>query len=90
MSQALINSIHGEAGMNANPHIPDYWSPEQALAVYELLDALREGQLAFFVAINEIAQSVEEDVTRFELDRERFLDMLRRVQDDVQSEAETG
>ena len=56
----------------------------------QLLDALREGQLAFFVAINEIAQSVEEDVTRFELDRERFLDMLRRVQDDVMSEAESG
>ena len=53
----------------------------------ELLDALREGQLAFFVAINEITQSVEEDVTRFELDRERFLDMLRRVEDDVLSEA---
>ncbi len=53
----------------------------------ELLDALREGQLAFFVAINEITQSVEEDVTRFELDRERFLEMLRRVEDDVLSEA---
>ena len=56
----------------------------------QLLDALREGQLAFFVAINEIAQSVEEDITRFELDRERFLDMLRRVQDDVIAEAEAG
>jgi DNA-binding transcriptional MerR regulator len=53
----------------------------------ELLDALREGQLAFFVAINEITQSVEEDITRFELDRERFLEMLRRVEDDVLSEA---
>ena len=40
----------------------------------ELLDALRQGQLAF-VAINEIALSVEEDITRFELDRDRFLDM---------------
>ncbi len=56
----------------------------------ELLDALREGQLAFFVAINEITQSVEEDVTRFELDRERFLEMLRRVEDDVLSEASGG
>lgn len=55
----------------------------------QLLDALREGQLAFFVAINEIAQSVEEDITRFELDRERFLEMLRRVQEDVEGE-ETG
>ena len=54
----------------------------------ELLDALRQGQLAFFVAINEIARTVEEDVTRFELDRERFLDMLRMVEDDVMSEVE--
>jgi hypothetical protein len=54
----------------------------------ELLDALRQGQLAFFVAINEITRSVEEDVTKFELDRERFLDMLRRVEDDVTSEGE--
>jgi DNA-binding transcriptional MerR regulator len=54
----------------------------------ELLDALRQGQLAFFVAINEIARTVEEDVSRFELDRERFLDMLRMVEDDVMSEVE--
>ena len=56
----------------------------------ELLDALREGQLAFFVAINEITRKVEEDVTRFELDRERFLEMLRRVEEDVESEATGG
>ena len=54
----------------------------------ELLDALRQGQLAFFVAINVIARAVEDDVTRFELDRERFLEMLRRVEDDVLSEVE--
>ena len=54
----------------------------------ELLDALRQGQLAFFVAIDEIARSVEEDVTRFELDRDRFLEMLLRVEDDVLAEAE--
>ena len=52
----------------------------------ELLDALRQGQLAFFVAINEIARTVEDDVTRFELDREQFLDMLRRVEDDIITE----
>ena len=56
----------------------------------ELLDALRQGQLAFFVAINEIARSVEDDVTRFELDREQFLEMLRRVEDDVILEAESA
>jgi len=53
----------------------------------ELIDALREGQLAFFVAINEIAKEVEEDITRFELDREQFLLMLRQVEEDIQSEA---
>lgn len=56
----------------------------------ELLDALREGQLAFFVAIDEIAREVEEDVTYFELDRQQFLDMLRRVEDDVKEEKATG
>ena len=52
----------------------------------QLLDALREGQLAFFVAIDEITRSVEEDVTRFELDRERFLEILRRSEDEVATE----
>ena len=56
----------------------------------EIVDALRDGQLAFFVAINEITLEVEEDVTRFELDRERFLEMLARVEDDVTSEAAGG
>jgi len=56
----------------------------------ELIDALREGQLAFFVAIGEITQEVEEDVTRFELDREQFLEMLRRVEDDIGSQAAQG
>ncbi len=56
----------------------------------ELIDALREGQLAFFVAIDQITREVEEDVTKFELDRDRFLEMLRRVEDDVQSEAAGG
>ena len=53
----------------------------------ELLDALREGQLAFFVAIDSITRAVEEDVSRFELDRDSFLEVLRRVEDDVVSEA---
>jgi hypothetical protein len=52
----------------------------------ELMDALRTGQLAFFVAIDEITREVEEDVSRFELDRSNFLDMLRRVEDDVVDE----
>jgi len=30
--------------------IPDYWTPEQALAVYELLDALHERILCHYQA----------------------------------------
>lgn len=56
----------------------------------ELLDALRQGQLAFFVAIDEITRSVEEDVSRFELDRARFLEMLQRVEDDVTDEMQAS
>jgi DNA-binding transcriptional MerR regulator len=56
----------------------------------ELVDALRDGQLAFFVAINEITREVEEDVSRFELDRDQFLEMLRRVEEDVTSETAEG
>lgn len=51
----------------------------------QLLDALKSGQLAFFVAIDEIARSVEDDVTRFELDRERFLNILRLGGEDAVS-----
>jgi hypothetical protein len=54
----------------------------------ELLDALRQGQLAFFVRIDEIAQDVEDDVTKFELDRSSFRDMLKLVNDDVVSESD--
>ena len=28
--------------MRPDPRIPDYWSPEQALAIYEFLNDLRE------------------------------------------------
>lgn len=52
----------------------------------ELMDALREGQMAFFIAIDTIVHEVEEDVTRFELDRDKFLTMLRRVEDDIEEE----
>jgi DNA-binding transcriptional MerR regulator len=56
----------------------------------QLIDALREGQLAFFVAIDAITREVEEDVTRFELDREQFLALLRRTEEDVLGEAAEG
>ena len=42
--------------------------------------------LALDASIDEITREVEEDVTRFELDRDNFLTMLRRVEDDIEEE----
>lgn len=52
----------------------------------ELMDALRQGQLAFFVAIDEIATGVEAKVGQFTEDRERFIRALR----EAAAHAQTG
>ena len=46
----------------------------------EVLDALQEGQMAFFVAIDEIARGVDEGVTQFREDRNQFIRALREAQ----------
>lgn len=43
----------------------------------EILDALREGQMAFFVAIDEIVRSVDAGVAEFRQDRAQFERALR-------------
>ena len=45
----------------------------------EIIDALKEGQLAFFVAIDEIATGVEAKVGQFREDRDRFVRALRQA-----------
>jgi DNA-binding transcriptional MerR regulator len=45
----------------------------------EVMDALKEGQMAFFVAIDDLASSVETRVRQFEEDRERFVRALREA-----------
>ncbi|MEX0651353.1 MAG: MerR family transcriptional regulator [Actinomycetota bacterium] len=45
----------------------------------EVIDALRDGQMAFFVAIDDIATGVETDVRQFRDDRERFVRALREA-----------
>ena len=45
----------------------------------EIIDALREGQLAFFVAIDDIATGVEVKVGQFKDDRDRFVRALREA-----------
>lgn len=43
----------------------------------EVLDALREGQMAFFVAIDSIARSIDAEVAEFRRDRDQFVRALR-------------
>jgi DNA-binding transcriptional MerR regulator len=52
----------------------------------EVFDALKLGQLAFFETIDYVAKVVKEDVSKFELDKERFLNLLTKVENDVQSQ----
>lgn len=49
----------------------------------QLLDALREGQLAFFVELDRITRHVEADLTLFELDRDRFLSFVKGSREEV-------
>ena len=45
----------------------------------EVMDALRDGQMEFFVSIDDIASGVETDVKQFREDRERFVRALREA-----------
>jgi DNA-binding transcriptional MerR regulator len=42
----------------------------------EILDALRAGQLALFVAVDQVAADVDADVRAFSLERDAFVDGL--------------
>jgi DNA-binding transcriptional MerR regulator len=52
----------------------------------EILDALREGQMAFFLAIDDIAQKVDARVTQYLYDRDEFISALRRVESGLEEQ----
>lgn len=47
----------------------------------EILDALRQGQMAFFLAIDEITRNLGEGVAQFRADREEFVRTLRAAEE---------
>ena len=55
----------------------------------EILDALREGQMAFFLAIDDIAQKVDARVTQYLYDRDEFISALRRVETGLEEQLQT-
>ncbi len=52
----------------------------------ELLDALREGQMAFFSALGDAVTRVDARSTRYLYDREEFVTALRRVESKLERE----
>jgi DNA-binding transcriptional MerR regulator len=49
----------------------------------EILDALRQGQMAFFVAIDELAGEVDSGVAEFMRDRDQFVRTLRAAEHEI-------
>lgn len=52
----------------------------------EILDALRQGQMAFFVAIDELAGEVDNGVAEFMRDRDQFVRTLRAAEHEASGE----
>lgn len=46
----------------------------------EILDALRQGQMSFFLAIDDVARSVDSKVSHYLYDREEFVGALKKVE----------
>lgn len=49
----------------------------------EIIDLLRGGQMAFLEVLDEITEKVEDDVTRFELDRKKFQSVVQSTREEV-------
>ena len=52
----------------------------------EIMDALREGQMSFFLAIDDVASGVDTKVSTYLYDREEFVGALRKVESQLQHE----
>lgn len=52
----------------------------------EILDALRQGQMTFFLAIDSLAGEVDADVTEFIRDRDQFVKTLRAAENELDYE----
>ena len=50
----------------------------------EVLDALKEGQMAFFLAIDDIARSIDGKVAEYLYDRKEFISALEKVESQLE------
>lgn len=56
----------------------------------EILDALRHGQMTFFVAIDRLADEIDQDVADFIRDRDQFIRALRSAEHELEDEVSPG
>lgn len=56
----------------------------------ELLDALKQGQLAFFVAIDDAVARVDARSTRYLYDQQEFFDAVKRLESNLEREIATS
>ncbi|MDQ4057625.1 MAG: MerR family transcriptional regulator [Actinomycetota bacterium] len=54
----------------------------------EILDALRQGQMSFFLAIDDVARSVDSKVSHYLYDREEFVGALEKVESQLAHQLE--
>ena len=52
----------------------------------EILDALKEGQMAFFLALDTVARSVGDKVSEYLYDRQEFISALRKIERDLEQQ----
>ncbi len=52
----------------------------------EILDALRQGQMAFFLAIDQITRNLDQGVAEFLRDREEFVETLKQAEGALKEE----
>ena len=56
----------------------------------EMIDALKEGQMAFALALDDVVRSVDGRRTRYLYDREELISTLRRVEGELKQELATA
>jgi len=56
----------------------------------EILDALRQGQMTFFVAIDRLADEIDQDVAEFIRDRDQFIRALHTAEHELEDEVAPG
>lgn len=49
----------------------------------EVLDALRQGQMSFFLAIDQLTRNLDQGVAEYLRDREEFIETLRAAEDEL-------